>query len=315
MMARARPRAQVVERAARVLEDEESAAVRGDARGALARFSDYRALGRRLFDPDKRRRAEGRALGSLGRAHAKLGQHSEAVGALEAAIAVSRELGDRTSEALRLNCLGDAHAGGGQHDIAITCYARARALSAARGRQLESALDAARAALETREREATALETKLYAMRGSGGGLADPRPATRTRSCATREPQREKRAASTRASRKGGARRPERRGRRDRRPRQRLQSPRPARQSCRETCDALKICKELGDREARVQRATSAGPAASDNSTTRSCSAGGARDQPRARRPRGRGQPAEPARRRATVPGDTRMPSRVIGRR
>ena len=175
MMSAAHDRArEVAERAARVLEEGNRRLRRGDARGALARFSDYRALGRRLFDPDKRRRAEGRALGSLGRAHAKLGQHSEAVGALEAAIAVSRELGDRTSEALRLNCLGDAHAGGGQHDIAITCYARARALSAARGRQLESALDAARAALETREQEANALEMKLYAMRARGeGGLAD----------------------------------------------------------------------------------------------------------------------------------------------
>ena len=95
---------------------------RGDARGALTKFTECLAIGRSIKDSRTRQRVEGNALGGLGIVYSSLGQYDKAKASLEAALAISREMGDKQNEGKFLSNLGIVYKALGQYDKAKASY-------------------------------------------------------------------------------------------------------------------------------------------------------------------------------------------------
>jgi len=102
-------------------------ALRDAGRSAEARvhFKKALALNRELGD----RRAEGKALNSLGSLHSSQGRMDEAKADYDGALAIHREVGNRSGEGYVLGNLGSLHLSRGQGDEAKAHYEAALAVS------------------------------------------------------------------------------------------------------------------------------------------------------------------------------------------
>ena len=114
-----------MERAQALLEQGRELQDRGDARGALRAFEDLRSLG----EATGHKGVIGAAAGSLGSAYDSLGQYDKAVEHLTAALAISREIGDRRGEGSWLGNLGNAYFSLGQYEKAIEHHTRHHAIA------------------------------------------------------------------------------------------------------------------------------------------------------------------------------------------
>ena len=97
------------ERAQLLLSEGQALESRGDARGAMMKYEACRAAGQAMQDQGYAQAVEAAALGSLGTAYDSLGQYDKATEHLTAALAISREIGDRQGEGSGLANLGVVH--------------------------------------------------------------------------------------------------------------------------------------------------------------------------------------------------------------
>jgi tetratricopeptide (TPR) repeat protein len=100
----------------------------GDAQGALTKYEECRACGKKIRDASLARQVEGSATGSLGDAYNSIGKYATAGKHHKLALAVARETGDRQGEGNALGNLALSYFGFGHHPEAIDHYNQALAV-------------------------------------------------------------------------------------------------------------------------------------------------------------------------------------------
>ena len=114
--------------AAQVLDEGNKLNRAGNPMEALARYQECLTIGGVITSEDMRKKVLGPAYGSLGNVQKKMGDFESAIKSHEAALAISRDMGNRWLEGNELVNLGNVYTSLGQYEKAAASHEAAHAL-------------------------------------------------------------------------------------------------------------------------------------------------------------------------------------------